>query len=384
MKREKRTALVLTTINVPCALEKYIENCKAYGHNNVFFVVVGDMKSPPETTPYLLSLKSLGYDIVYLSVEKQRDWLLKYPDFSNFLPYNSVQRRNIGYLCAYEMNADLIVSIDDDNIPLPHYDYVGEHTIVGDTITCDFVRSSSGWFNSCSLLQSEPPRSFYHRGYPVSKRWLPDKISYVKGKGRVVVNVGLWIGDPDVDTITRMEEPFRVTAVKEVNSRICLAADTIAPFNSQNTAFLAELLPCIYLISFKSGTAAEIFRGNNNFRYDDIWMSYFAKIVIDRMGDAVCIGPPYVEQIRNKHDYLLDLRKEICPMEMTNKMADLLSSIQLTEKSYLGCYKELIGHLRTKVATHTSFSSNEQDLLNAMINGMLLWIDVVSKITRES
>lgn len=367
-------AIVLTTINIPRVLETYIDVCNRYNHKDVIFIVVGDKKSPPETATYLNSLQ--GYDIIYLDVEKQEKWLRKLPSFRDYLPYNSVQRRNIGYLYAGEMGVDTIISIDDDNIPLPEYDYIGEHSIVGKTIKCKSVSSSTGWFNSCSLLYTNPPpRHFYHRGFPISKRWLPEKLSYHNGKGRVVVNVGLWMEDPDVDTVTRLEEPFWVTGV--VKGKLALAQGTMSPFNTQNTAFSIDLLPCMYLISFRADTNSDIFYKTNNFRYDDIWMSYFAKIIIDHMGDVVCIGSPYIRQERNKHNYLVDLRKELVPMEITDKLADLLPNIVLTEKSYCGCYQELIEQVELKIIPNMVFDSTQRTLLKQMTSGMRLWNDAV-------
>jgi len=371
-------AIVLTTINVPRVLENYIDICRKYEHKDVVFIVVGDRKSPPETSSYLDSLQ--GYDIIYLDVPKQEEWLKKIPAFRDFLPYDSVQRRNVGYLYAAEVGADVMISIDDDNIPLPEYDYIGEHSIVGKTVECNAVSSSTGWFNTCSLLETDPPRGFYHRGFPVSKRWLPEELSYRNEKKRVVVNVGLWRGDPDVDTITRLEEPFSVRGVKDPQARLILARGTMSPFNSQNTAFSMDLIPCLYLISFRAGTKNDIFCGNNNFRYDDIWMSYFAEIIIDHMGDAVCIGPPHVEQQRNIHNYLIDLRKELGPMEMTDKLVDILPSIELSEKSYSGAYQELIEQIHSKVICGDWFDEKQRALLKQMTEGMRLWADAVSRV----
>ncbi len=372
-------AIVLTTINVPRVLEDYIANCNNYNHKDVVFIVVGDRKSPPETASYLNSLK--GYEIIYLGIEEQKEWLKKIPAFGDFLPYDSVQRRNIGYLYAGEIGADVIISIDDDNIPLPEYDYIGEHNVVGKTIDCKVVSSSNGWFNTCSLLEAYPPHHFYHRGFPISKRWLPNKLSYHNETKRVVVNAGLWLEDPDVDTITRLEEPFTVVGVKDPNAKLLLAKGTMSPFNSQNTAFSIDLLPCLYLITFRSNTQSDIFKGNNNFRYDDIWMSYFAKIIIDHMGDAVCVGTPHIEQKRNKHNYLLDLWKELVPMEMTDKLVETFPDIELTEKSYYGAYRELIEQIRLNVATRNDlFDGEQRELLMRMTEGMSLWSDAVACI----
>jgi len=192
-----------------------------------------------------------------------------------------------------------------------------------------------------------------------------------------MVNIGFWLNDPDVDTITRMEEPFTVTSVKKPERRFAVASGTLLPFNSQNTAFHRDILPLIYLITLSSG--CEPLRGSNSFRYDDIWMSFFAKKILDQCGGLVCIGPPHVSQARNTHDYLLDLRKELLPMEMTNRLAELLPRIKLTETTYTALYQELIEHLRIATAESGLFAEEERRILKEMLIGMRLWLKSVEK-----
>ena len=372
-------AIVITTINVPIVIEQYIANFNKYGRKNVEFIIVGDLKTPLEVEAYIKRINSSDFPCIYLDVSEQERILRRVPEFAEFIPYNTVQRRNVGYLYAAERGADAIISIDDDNWPLDEFDFAGAHSIVGETMELDSEASSNGWYNSCSRLVSEPPRRFYHRGYPVSKRWQDENIQGGMQRGKVMVNIGLWLDDPDVDTITRMEEPFTVTSVKEPKRCFAVAPGTLLPFNSQNTAFHRDILPLMYLITLPSG--CEPLRGNNNFRYDDIWMSFFAKLVIDHMGGLVVIGPPHVRQARNPHDYMLDLRKEILPMEMTNRLAELLPQIKLTETTYTGAYQELIEELRIKTAHGNLFDIEERRLIKDMLRGMRLWLEALNSIS---
>lgn len=347
-------------------------------HRNVSIVVVGDKGSPPDTASYLSSLQCRGLEIIYLGIEEQRVFLRKFPRFSNFLPVNSVQRRNVGYLFAARKGADVVISMDDDNFPLEEFDYLGEHGIVGEIQDCKEISCSTGWFNSCSLLETRPGRRFYHRGFPLNKRWLRENLSFGTCRKKIAVNIGLWIGSPDVDTITRLEEPFEVTGIRDATSRMVVAENTMTPFNTQNTAFLIDLLPCMYLISFDR--KSEMLKGNNNFRYDDIWMSYFSKKIIDHMGDAVSIGPPHVRQVRNEHDYLLDLHKELLPMKMTVPLTEILDGVKFVGNSYFECYAELIEFLDKEISSSVRFNRDERKHLKRMTYGMNLWLEVVSSV----
>lgn len=374
-----KTAIVLTTISIPTVLRQYAENCRLYGHGDVIVIVVGDIATPGGIDAFLESVESVDFRPIYLGPRDQEKILRRSPDFAAFLPYNSVQRRNVGYLHAAELGAEMIISIDDDNQPLPEHDFIGDHSVVGNLIECDRVKASKVWYNTCSHLETSPSRRFYHRGFPLCKRWMDQDFTLAPSKGRVVVNVGLWTGDPDVDTLTRFEEPFQVTAVKEPTRRVSIGKGTFSPFNSQNTAFHRDLLPCLYLISFPAGNPMTEY--GNNFRYDDIWMSYFMKILVDHMDDMVCVGPPHVRQLRNEHDLVMDLRRELVPMEMTNTMADVLPEITLTETSYRAAYQELIEGLRSSVAFNERFSRRERDQLRIMLKGMQLWTVLVSQVS---
>lgn len=298
------TAFVLTTVNKPVVLEQFLDNCQEYGHSDVEFIIIGDIASHPDTESFIQHLSERGGRVLYYSAIAQEQLLRRVPKFQQFLPYNTVQRRNLGYLLAGERGHERIISIDDDNFPLEGVDFVGCHSRVGKTLELETVSSDNGWFNSCSLTETVPGRQYYHRGYPLPLRWKDGNMTRNSRKARVVVNVGLWLEDPDVDTITRLEEPFRVTGICTTPEILGVARGTLFPYNSQNTAFHRDLLPTLYLVAIADNGLIDHVGGSLNFRYDDIWMSYFQKLALDHMGDQVCIGAPHVRQNRNNHNFI--------------------------------------------------------------------------------
>lgn len=373
----KKFKIVTTTIHIPIVLESYIKNFQKYGHNNVDFVIIGDLKTPDKITDYLKKLLKNGYQFDYWDVNRQKKWLEKFPKLDNLIPYNSIQRRNLGYLIAYENGADVIVTIDDDNFAISGNNFLKGHSIVGKTSSFLAVNSSTKWFNPCDLLKLKLQRRIYHRGFPYSKRWKNEKYSYRERKGRVVVNAGLWLGNPDVDAITHLEEPIEVIGWNKnfTKKYVALANNTHSPFNTQNMAFFKELLPLAYL-----PIMGDSIGGMRIDRYDDIWSSYFAQKIINHLGDLITFGQPLVRQDRNPHDYLRDLTGELPGMLITNKLIQTLERIELSEKSYFSCYGELIERLKAEIYKSTIYTNSEKEYFLKFTHGMSVWHDVVDQI----
>ena len=108
-----KTAIVTTTIFVPKLLDDYAKNIRRYKHD-AFFVVIGDKKTPKATKTFCKGIeKKYKVETRYLDIPAQLRYLKRYPELNKHLLYNSIQRRNIGILLAYEMGAD---SVDSTSI----------------------------------------------------------------------------------------------------------------------------------------------------------------------------------------------------------------------------------------------------------------------------
>lgn len=373
---------------MPTVIKDYVENARHWNHKDIFFVIIGDRKSPETGCEEFLAGLDSEYPIHYFGVQAQKRWLKPYKALKKLIPWNSVQRRNLGYLIAAQRGAEIIIAIDDDNIPLLEYDYFGYHGQVGEVLSADVVSSSDNWFNSCSLLVTEPHREIYHRGFPISRRWTYPEIKVQADySARIRVNVGLWLEDPDVDTVTRLEQPFIVSDVREPRNQTFFARGLWGPFNSQNTAFAADLLPAMFLITLRKKTRGML-KGNRNFRYDDIWMSYFLKKVIDQekeidgVAGGVLIGPPHVKQLRNPHNYLLDLEKELYPMQLTDRFPALLDALKLSASKPFDCYAELADQLHsTAKEQELGYDKRALKVFKDVAGGMKIWLDTLQQMS---
>lgn len=366
--------VVVTTINVPYLLKDYADNFEKFGHKNeVGFIVIGDMKTPKEAKGICDELQERGFEAIHMDVDAQREWLKRFPELDEIIPYNSDNRRNIGFLIALEKGAEVVLSIDDDNFVRPDEDWFTHHSIVGRIHELEAVESSDGWFNICTLLKTTPDRIIYPRGYPHSKRWKQSEIKINKENKKVMLNLGLWDGEPDVDAVTRLHEPVKVEGDR--SRKIMLAKGTNSPINTQNTAIHRDAMPAYYYIPMGFTV-----HGNKIDRYGDIWSGFFVKKIIDHMGDTVSIGGPIVIHNRNPHNLLKDLKEELAGMILTESLVSILDSIQLTSKTYLDSYRELAEKLQEAIKVSDEIDDETKSYFYYIVNGMKIWSDVCEKL----
>jgi hypothetical protein len=289
-------AIVTTTIFPPSeATKKFIEM------EGWTLFVAGDKKTPHE--------EYLKYpNIKYLTPEYQEE---TWPELSDLIGWNCIQRRNLAYVEAYRQGATVIASVDDDNIPLPGW---GQNLLLGQEVPAlKFKPLRHPVFDPISATSY---KSLWHRGYPLA--WLQGKNDHaVEQSVTPVVDVqaDFWNGDPDIDAICRIEH----NPLCDFTNEACFPffSDAPSPFNSQNTFFTRKSIKDFFL-----------FPGVG--RMDDIWGAYHCQ----SQGHRVVYSKPTVYQARNEHDLMIDFSKEICGYELAHKVA--IDSVQkyIPEKSW--------------------------------------------------
>jgi len=363
-----KTAIVTTTINIPVLLRKYAENAQHYGHRELVFVVIGDRKSPPETTAFCNSLNQY-FPCEYLDIERQQQYLADFPELWSHLRFDSIQRRNIGMLFAYQHGAEVIITIDDDNFVMSQ-DFVGLHRAAGQRSSLPLYASTSGFFDVCSFLDTDDDLRFYHRGFPQQQRWAEASsfVSSCRAAGRVAINAGFWLDNPDIDAVTRMERQPIVRGFRPGwNGNFGLCPGTWSPFNSQNTALMRDVIPAYFLSPYIG-------------RYDDIWASYVVCRIAEHLGDLISFGEPLVRQERNPHDLWKDLDAERYGMILTDGFCQALRAISLTGKTYHECFGEIAAHLPENWRPSIEDKPLLQDGRNSFLEGLRIWHEVFKKL----
>lgn len=265
-----KKVIVLTTINKPT--EATIKYSEKEGWD---LIVVGDLKTPHGEYERL--------NCIYLNPADQEQ---KYKELSDVIGWKTIQRRNIGFVEAYRMGADVVATVDDDNIP---YEDWGKNVLVGQTVEVDLYEPEYHIFDPLSVTNIN---HVWHRGYPIENVPNRHRVEYKgKAKREVLVQADLWDGDPDIDAIARLA--MKPIVKFDVNGPY--AGTEMGPFNSQNTFISGKHLKdyCVYP-----------YVG----RMDDIWASYYFQHLYPR---SVVYNKASVYQDRNVQDLVRNLENEV-------------------------------------------------------------------------
>jgi hypothetical protein len=320
----KQYALVTTTIRVPEAL-RFFRKLRGYAK----FYIIGDEKSPhAEIEKFVADLR----DCHYYSPEAQ-----KALDFecSDLIGWNTISRRSIGLLLALrDCGNEVIIYWDDDNLSvdteyfhnfmrLLDYDAAGMLPMPGVPPWYGLEARALGWFDPGEWMF---PRDGID---PVVQRGIPQHL--VRGgeirqvvDARIGVAQGLILGDPDTSAVDRLSRSPIVHQISELYQAgiVVDPKHTRTVMNSQNTAFIRELAPAMFMLP---GIG----------RYDDIFASLIAQRVMRERGYVTHFGKPFCWQQRNAHNLIADLKAEIFGMEHIVEFAEWLDGLDLSTTSVL-------------------------------------------------
>jgi hypothetical protein len=332
-----KTGLVLTTINDPILLEGYLDNLEKFGHlDSTQVYVIPDKKTPLEAYDRCERLKKRGLKVSCPDLNEQEGYLKRIGYPSHLIPFNSDNRRNVGYLMALESEVDILISIDDDNFCRKNNDYVGSHSIIClSDAPGSVVNSSTGWFNICSMMNTEPDSTTYARGFPYYARHKSEKLVVHQASGDVHINAGLWLLDPDVDGISWLVNPVHSTSFR--GESFILGQKAWSPINTQNTALKREAIAAYYFVKMNYPLA-----GIPIDRYGDIFSGYFVQACTRHLGGSIRVGSPIADHRRNSHNYMNDAANELaCLMVLEDVLPWLTEDARLAGTTYCEAYESL-------------------------------------------
>jgi hypothetical protein len=365
---------VTTTINKPTLVEEYSSDLE--------WIIIGDNKTPPSVAEYC----SHHSNVQYWSPKEQDAWIKTFlPNHQEkiriVVPENDIRRRNIGFLMALKNGADVIISLDDDNYPLPGDDWL-------ESLKCAF-EEKQGYNEACSKNKIINPCNIliygneyvYSRGYPLSS-WYTDSFSscIVPGSTRVMMHQMLWTNKPDVDAYSNLIYPnLKMTGfIKPVgfigyeNPKPYLVAGErqYFPVDTQSLAFRKEL--AIFHALYQ-----EPLFGLPSHRYDDIWAGLICQRLINRFGDGASFGAPLVEHRRNTHDFVKDLQTEFVGSAVNAHMWKSVMEMFIESKDYKGGFIEIADKLP---AVFRQYDSRVYAYICRLGESMRLWVEILEEL----
>lgn len=378
--------IVVTTIFEPQWLSGYLDNIRQHGRDKqVTLRIIIDRKTPASVSQAAEAARQQGFLIDCPDLEEQQAYLKRLGLDEDFIPWNSDNRRNIGFLRAYESGCDVLISIDDDNYCMPDSDFVGSHLAAlqaplaqadGLAFACD-----GAWFNICDRLDSQLKDAYYARGYPYHARQ-PGQQASLQAEcpeslqsARVAVNAGLWLDDPDVDAASRLVQGPRV--VSAARDAVVLAPQCWSPVNTQNTALLREAIPAYYYV--RMGFPI---KGLSIDRFGDIISGYWVQKCAKHLGDAVRFGDPVAEHRRSPHNLFKDMYHELAGMVIIEDLLPWLQALKLQGQQYHDSYACLAEALAAASDQFQGFIWDDggRDFLRSTSAHMQRWLQVIEQL----
>lgn len=298
-----KTACILTTVNVPHVLRIY----QKFGAGVKFFIAL-DTNSPFE------ELAKFGNDpqFSWLTPQFQEKW-----KSSELVGWKTDSRRNFALLEALAWGADIIVSLDDDMIPMtPDF-----FTTIERVMTQPWsglkgtTHHKDDWFDAGALTEPQARQ----RGLPLERA--------LAGFNECAVDVQIGVmqcaimGIPDTDALTAATvHPFIHSMSDILRAGLVVDLDIKAVFNSQLTVFRRELAPAFFQ-HYKTQK-----------RNTDIIASVIMRRLMRDRELYTYYGPPVGFHARSPRPIINDLQAEMWGIEKIEPFADYLDRTNVIVK----------------------------------------------------
>lgn len=224
--------------------------------------------------------------------------------------------RCFGFLKAYQLGADVIITIDDDCYSVKR-DFVKAHL---ENLS---LRAPDKWFPTFPH-----PKYNFTRGFPYK----------IRNKYPVVLSHGLWSGALDLDAETEKKLKKRVNLPPyNLPLRQFVPQGYYFPMCTMNLGFKREIIPLMYFPLMGEDNKGRKWGYD---RFDDIWAGIIVKKVLDHLKKAVVTGSPFVAH-QKKSDIKISLIKEKAGLKMNEEFWQLVEKVELRSKTIKSCYQEL-------------------------------------------
>lgn len=239
------------------------------------------------------------------------------------IPRRSDCVRSYGYLKAYQMKPDMIITLDDDCYPLEKYKKTNleKRFIETHWENLNLEKSEESWISTINTYRP--------RGIPYKKTCHPKRKNYI-------LNHGLWFNVPDFDGKTQLKIK-KNTGLSGYEIYQNIPKGKYFPMCGMNISWKPNLTPALYFLLMGKDQKGISFGYD---RFGDIWAGIIAKKIIDHLDYRVYSGGPIVWHDRASNA-LINQQKEIQAIKDNEVFWQKIDRIKLTKNTFKDCYKEL-------------------------------------------
>jgi hypothetical protein len=174
----------------------------------------------------------------------------------------------------------------------------------------------------------------FPRGFPYSARasYRPAMFG-TASRQPVMFSVGLWKGIFDINAVDKITGTAYAYPDATLHHESVLAPPgKLVSVCSMNMHFRRELIPAAYQLPMH----IEVMKGGVIDRYGDIWGGFILKTLMDVKGDAMAVGEPMIEHLK-EGDYLRNIWQENLGHQVNDEFLDLLGEAReaISPASYL-------------------------------------------------
>lgn len=313
----------------------------------------------------------------YYGVQERKEWFtsrfgLKYRNYLSVIPNKCHAETSFGFLVAYEEEPDVIIELDDDVFPVKEHNLVDIHTknLFGDNGVT--VHSNGKWYNSMENLILKNSINVFPRGHPYDSETRKESLTINSCGGKCVLNMGLWLGFPDLDAIASIYSQGTMLNVEGQRCRrnkVIVDKGTYFAICSMNTSFVPKIIPAFYQLYMN-------YMGID--RFDDIWSGIFLKKVADHIGDNICLGKPLVYHKKRHRNPFDDLRKELEGIIINEWLWKIIDSFEIEGETYWDSYRSLLESLKNQITKIRE--RRHQKFMQTQVKKMKLWLEIIDKI----
>ncbi|HPJ17401.1 MAG TPA: hypothetical protein PK639_04215 [Candidatus Woesebacteria bacterium] len=295
MSRTK-SVIVVPTIRVE-RISEWLEKWKKEFENSTIIIV----EDNPETTFHITQENVIHYS--------WKDIDSDLGDKSWIIPKRTAAVRSYGFIKAFQMNPEYVITLDDDCYPESE----------------NFVKTHEHYLN-----QRHSDKWIQHAQSNLKMRGVPKNLT----TRECVLNMGLWANVPDLDGNTQKENPDVRINRQEFN--FVLSPGQYAPISSMNMSFKRKVIPALYFLLMGSTWGFD--------RFDDIWSGIFIKRICDHLGFNISGGSPFIWHDRASNPDT-NIQKEATGLIVNEHLWKDVENMKFTGKTFKDCYLELANQL---------------------------------------